>query len=315
MFAATRTTRSRESSHLIVAASIASILILLTAACSGGSDSKNTLVAEVKAAEVPSSTSQTTTPVANTTPARPSVSPTVTYGEAESVFNGKRYSEATEMFAVIAARTPSNAFAHYMLGLSAWKAGDRERAEKAFLVALDRDSNHVKAHLNLARVLLEGGRKGEALPHIEKALVVDPVSVDGYRLMGRVRGEMKEVEPSIDAYRKAISLSEKDSWSMNNLGFVLIQNGRYDEALGPLARATELTPNVAVFFNNLGMALERTFRYTQAVEAYRVAVSLDSSSKAAGSLKRLEGRKDEAWVTPVDLKVLAKTFADGVKGR
>ncbi len=314
MFAASRTTTNRESAHFVVAASIAAILILVTAACSGDNTSKPGIVSEVKAAEVPvTSQSATTTPVANTTPSKPAVSTTVTYGEAESAYNDKRYGEAADMFAMIVSRTPSNTFAQYMLGLSAWKAGDNDRAEKAFLAALERDSSHLRSHLNLARVLLDGGRKADALSHIEKALVVDPLSVDGYRLMGRVRSEMKETDASIAAYKKAIGLSEKDSWSMNNMGYVLIQNGRYDEALGPLSRAVELNPTVAVFHNNLGMALERTFRYAEAVEVYRAAVALDAGSKAASSLKRLEGRKNESWVTTIDLKEIAKKFAEEVK--
>ena len=303
--------RAYETIHLGFSTIIALLLILFTAACDGKGGDTN-LIDVVSAAEVPVPTTPT---VVTAEPPRPAVSPTVTYAEAESVFNAKRYAEATEMFAVIAERRPEIAWGHYMLGLSAWKAGNRERAEAAFLIAIERDSNHVKSHLNLARVLVETGRATDALAHVEKALTVDSTSVDGYRILGRIRGELKEIDASIVAYRTAIGLDEKDAWSMNNMAFLLIRNDRFEEAIGPLARAVELVPGSAVFQNNLGMALERTGRYTQAAEAYRAALTADSTyGKATVSLARVEGLKQDPTIVPVDLAVLAGEFVASVKG-
>ena len=234
----------------------------------------------------------------------------VSYATAESAFVEKRYSEATEMFAVISERKPENPWNHYMLGLSAWKSGDRERAESAFTAAINRDPKHLKSELNLTRVLLEMGRPADALIHVERGLAIDSTSPESWRLLGRVRGEMKEVEPALEAYRRAIALDEKDVWSMNNMGLVLIKAGRFPEALGPLARATELRSDVPVFQNNLGMALERTGHYTAAAVAYQAAVAADSGyTRAVVSLARVQELKEAPTLEPVDLSVLAKTFA------
>lgn len=300
---------SREARRLVIASFIALSLTLL-AAC-GGRDKSSGLVNEVTAAEVPSPT----VAVATSAPSTPSVSPTVTYSEAEAVYNSRRYGEAMEMFAVISLRNPQNAWGHYMHGLSAWKAGELVRAESAFTNALNSDSGHVKTRINLARVLLDGGRAEEALPHAERAVVLDSGNADGYRVLGRTQAMLKDVEPAIVSYRKAISLDSKDSWSLNNLGYVLIQSDRFDDAIGPLARAAELSPGSAVIHNNLGMALERTWRFTQAAESYRNAVAADSGyAKAVSSLERIKDRKDYPDVSPVDLKVLAETFVTGVRG-
>jgi len=50
-----------------------------------------------------------------------------------------------------------------MLGLSAWKQGDRDRAVAAFEQVLEKDSTHVKSQLNLSRVLIEQGKAQDAL--------------------------------------------------------------------------------------------------------------------------------------------------------
>jgi len=42
------------------------------------------------------------------------------------------------------------------------------------------------------------------------------------------------------------SAAPTDVWSMNNIALVLIQQGRFDEALPPLARTVQLDSSVAV---------------------------------------------------------------------
>jgi Tfp pilus assembly protein PilF len=108
------------------------------------------------------------------------------------------------------------------------------------------------------------------------------------------------------SYRVALSMDPADSWSMNNLGLLLIEQGRYEEALLPLARAVELRPEAPAFANNLGIALERSGHPSAAAEAYRTALKADSTyTKAATSLARVDGKTDS---TTVDVSGLAAAF-------
>src|SRR2546427_63181 len=134
-----------------------------------------------------------------------------------------------------------------MLGLSAWKAGDRETAVNAFTLALEKDSTHVKSHLNLSRVLIEQGHAQEALPHVAAALAIDSTSSEGFRLLGRVKSELSDSDGAIAAYKRAIVLDGRDAWSLNNLARVYMGQGRFEDALGPLARAIEIDSTVAAF--------------------------------------------------------------------
>ena len=239
----------------------------------------------------------------------------VTYTAAESAYFEKRYSDAAAMFSVIVDRKPENAWNHFMLGLSSWKAGDRERAESAFTAALERDPKHLKSELNLTRVLLEMGRPEAALVHVQNGLNIDSTSAETWRLVGRVQGELRQVEPALEAYRKAIALDEQDTWSMNNMGLLLIKAGRFQEALGPLARATEIDSSVAAFQNNLGMALERTGYFTAAATAYRAAVAADSTyGRAIANLARVEPIEDSPLLVALDLPGLATTFVAEIRG-
>lgn len=233
----------------------------------------------------------------------------VSFAEAESVYKERRYAEATAMFDSYVQRKPDNAYGHYMLGLSAWKAGELDRARSAFERSLELDAKHVKTLLNLSRVLIEQGKPRDARTHVTTAVQLDSMSGDVHRMMGRVRTELRQPNEAVESYRVALSLQPTDVWSMNNMALVLIQQGRFDEALPPLARAVQLDSSVAVFHNNLGIALERTGHYTMAAQSYRAALSVDSTyKKASSSLARVEQRVDDPSVSPIDLVNLAETF-------
>jgi hypothetical protein len=66
-----------------------------------------------------------------------------------------------------------------------------------------------------------------------------------------------------------------------------------------LARAVEISPDVAMFQNNLGIALERIGFAGSAAEAFRAAVAADATfAKAQVNLERVEARG-------VDLDIIA----------
>jgi tetratricopeptide (TPR) repeat protein len=224
----------------------------------------------------------------------------VTYEDAETAFFEKRYDAAVEMFTRYTDRKSENPWGFYMLGLSAWKAGDNEGAEAAFERALELDQKHVKSWINLSRVLLDASRPSEALARLDEALALDPQSNAAYRLRGRAFQQLGRIDESISAYRRAIQIDETDAWSMNNLGLLYIEDGRVEEALPALARAVELRDDVAVFYNNLGMASE---------EMYAKAVAADEShEKAKANLVRVEEVVEDPAVEPVDLAALAQAF-------
>lgn len=249
----------------------------------------------------------TTTTV--TTPTGP-----VTFEEAETAYRERRYDEAVRLFTAYTEQKPENPWGQYMLGLSAWKAGQPEVAEQAFNEALVRDPKHVKSLINLSRVLLERDRPEDALQKVELALELDPESPDGLRIKGRSLAAAGRTEEAIEAYREAITRNDRDVWAMNNLGLLFVTTGQLEQGLRPLARAAELAPDVAVFHNNLGMALELAGYYGAAVEAYRAAVAADSShTKAVANLARLEQRPD-ATTVEVDVAALAQAFVEEIAG-
>lgn len=239
----------------------------------------------------------------------------VTYEEAEASYVDGNYAKAVELFRRYTERKAANPWGYYMLGLSAWKAGDLACAEEAFERSLALDSLHVKSCLNLSRVLLDTHRPADALEKIDRVLAIDSRSSVAYRLRGRALRQQGEIDDAIAAYREALALDNEDAWAMNNLALILIESKAFDEALPPLARAVEIDGGVAVFWNNLGMALEGTGRFRAAGEAYQSALDGDPSYfKAAMNLTRVDGVQEEPGLEPADLTGLARVFAEKTRG-
>ncbi|MGB7220801.1 MAG: tetratricopeptide repeat protein [Vicinamibacterales bacterium] len=218
----------------------------------------------------------------------------VTFADGEAAFQAKNYAEATRIFALYTEQRPKNAWGHYMLGLSSWKGGDLVGAEKAFDEALRIDPKHVKSLVNFSRVLLDQNRAEDALDKLVLAGELDPASKDVPRLLGRAYSAKGDSVEAIKAYRHAIEIDGKDSWAMNNLGLILLEQGRAEDALPLLARAVELGKDVPAFHNNLGMALEHTGRFSAAATAYSNAVAADPNyEKAKQNLARVEKVKED----------------------
>src|SRR5262245_1292317 len=123
-------------------AALTAVLVPLATACSdtGRTSTASTpdgssSTATVSTGAIPSGASDSASPDGT---GRPVVAGTVvpSYADAERAFHRGRYEEAASMFQAYSESNPDNAWGHYMLGLSAWKTGDRTRALEAFDAAL-----------------------------------------------------------------------------------------------------------------------------------------------------------------------------------
>ena len=101
----------------------------LVAACGH----KTSQSSEASAAEV--STTRPESSVA--TPPASVVTGPVSFDEGQTAFAEKRYGDAVRLFTAYTSDKPDNVWGYYMLGLSAWKAGDRDAAVNAACPSLN----------------------------------------------------------------------------------------------------------------------------------------------------------------------------------
>jgi protein O-GlcNAc transferase len=144
---------------------------------------------------------------------------------------------------------PTMAEAHSNLSAALRDMGSLVEAEVSAMRALELQPDYAEAHSNLGILLLARGRTLEADAHCRRA--VELVS------------ELPEV-PSADpgtALVGQIRLDEAPTWAprraevYHNLGHVLIEQGRLDEAIAAIRTALEIQPNNPLAYNNLLFAL------------------------------------------------------------
>lgn len=300
---------------------VLAVLVIFTFGCEDGT-STHTSESETSVETTPTESASTTRPERPQPPgaedtteeATPPTGP-VSFETAEEAYRDTRYAEATQLFERYTRDHPNNPWGRYMLGLSAWKAGDLERAEETLRETTRMDSTHVKGWINLARVLLDDGRPEEAGEAIQRALTLEPERGDALRVSGLAAEAKGDLDAAANTYRQAILADDEDAWSLNNLGLIHIRRGEFDRAVGPLARAVQVRDDVPVFQNNLGAALERTGHPVAAAEAYARADELGNGyEKAAASLARVEALGPDRDAGTVDLTTFAEGFVEEMEG-
>ncbi len=114
------------------------------------------------------------------------------------------------------------------------EAVSTEGAEAAYRRALDADPNHPDAHLNLGRLLHEGGDLEAAERHYRAAVAADPGSARARYNLGVALEDLGRADAAMAAYREALGLDDGLATAHFNLSRLCEAAGDDAEALGHL---------------------------------------------------------------------------------
>lgn len=131
------------------------------------------------------------------------------------------------------------------------------------------------AHNNLAMSLVDAGRVGEALPHLEAALNLRPAFPEALSNLGDVLIRLGRPTEAVPQLQRAVELRPGYSEAQNNLGNALLSLDRPAEALAVFERALEDHPDFATAHCNLGLALATLGRTAEAFQHFETAIRLD----------------------------------------
>ena len=99
-------------------------------------------------------------------------------------------------------------------------------------------------------------------------------------------------------YQKALKIKPNDPEAYNNIGNVLFQTGRLDEAMANVQEALKINPKYPDAHNNLAMLLEKNGRIDEAIDHYRRALEINplfaEVHNNLGKLLAKTGQTDEA---------------------
>lgn len=141
-------------------------------------------------------------------------SPMLAYEAAELYEQGKRYPEAIAVYQRLIAEDPSDERARSFLANVYFRQGEVDKALKEMEDLRDISANPVKVELAICRILLDAGRRLEAVTRLNAILKKDPQS-DGARTLlilayfqqgdlATTKKLLRQVRPASPAYEESV---------------------------------------------------------------------------------------------------------------
>jgi type IV pilus assembly protein PilF len=87
-----------------------------------------------------------------------------------------------------------------------------------------------RIRMELAVGYFEQGQTNVALDELKQLIASDPTFPDAYNLRGLIYMRLNDLPQAEDSFRRAVTLAPRDSSLQHNFGWLLCQQGRFDEA-------------------------------------------------------------------------------------
>jgi tetratricopeptide (TPR) repeat protein len=177
--------------------------------------------------------------------------------------------------------TPDDIRAHVALALALRGKGRLDEAIGEHKKAVNLAPGDAFSHLHFGETLFMNSRLDEAIKEFREAARLEPGSADAHVWLGRCL-TMRNLDGAIATYRTAIRLKpEMEAGIQFELGMILSNEDRVDEAIAALRRAVELNPGHADGHLLLGSCFARKRLLSDAVSEYRKATEVEPDSVEA----------------------------------
>jgi tetratricopeptide (TPR) repeat protein len=130
----------------------------------------------------------------------------------------------------------------------------------------------------------------------QAALLTDPHQPQELAKLGDSYFEAQQYQKAISVYEKAIAVNSQDVDSMNDLGLAYFYSGNPDRALAVLANATSTKPDYNRAWLSTGYILLSQGRYNEAVSPLQKATELDPQGTVGKEAENFL-RKIEQWTS------------------
>lgn len=150
-----------------------------------------------------------------------------------------------------------------------------------FKLAVELDSNNVQARVALAQFYLQapgivGGDVDKAIEHGKILVLVDEPNgrillAQAYQAKGNDSLAMAEFKILLDKYGN----DKKFAGIYNAYGYILLKNGKYNQAIEAFKKQVELAPERANSYDSLGDGYRKIGKLELAAEQYKKATKID----------------------------------------
>lgn len=203
----------------------------------------------------------------------------------EISFFNRDYDRAIESIDKVIEMDPVNAKAHFMLGFLYKETGDSTNAVRNFRKVLEIDPEYADAYEELG-LLYAAHKNVLGVEYLTTAVNLRPNNVIARYGLALLYQDLDDYAKAVEEYNKILVIDSAHANSLNNLGYIELLNGEYDNAISFFDRALEANPLFVEAIDNKGYAYELKQDFAKAKEYYQRALNVDPGYK--NSLEGLE---------------------------
>jgi tetratricopeptide (TPR) repeat protein len=183
--------------------------------------------------------------------------------------------KAVELYRSVVSLEPTHAGAHYALGVTLARLGERDEALIDLQDAARLAPQNPLPQLALTRLAMQTGEAPRAMQSVERALEIQPGLAEALELRGDIRQLQGELELALVDYDSAIKAQPNRVSALLKAASVRQVMGNTRQASEAYLTALALDPTLAPAYNNLAwIAVDSGDRLDNAEEWARQAVDL-----------------------------------------
>ena len=200
------------------------------------------------------------------------------------------------------------AYAHYFLGLAYGSLEEHIKAEAAFRESLGLNPSDSYIFFNLGISLANQGKYDEAIGYFERALELstgDEERASAHAQLGFVSCDKDDWEYAIENYETAIQLSDKQKTAeiFFNLGVAYAKLEEYVKAETAFRESLTLNPSDTYTIRNLGVILLFQEKYDESIHYNKKAIELSTDEEERGCVYATLGetyQKKNEWECAIE---------------
>ncbi len=141
-----------------------------------------------------------------------------------------------------------------------------------------------RIRMELAVGYFEQGQTNVALDELKQVIASDPTFPDAYNLRGLIYMRLNDMRQAEDSFRRAVSLNPRDANVQHNYGWLLCQQGRYEESQRAfdVAMANPMYAGRAKTLMAQGLCEARAGKMAEAERSLARSYELDAGNPVTG---------------------------------
>jgi type IV pilus assembly protein PilF len=141
-----------------------------------------------------------------------------------------------------------------------------------------------RIRMELAVGYFEQGQTSVALDEVKQVIALDPSFPDAYNLRGLIYMRLNDPRQADESFRRAVALNPTDANVQHNYGWMLCQQGRYDESQRAfdVAMANPLYTGRAKTLMAQGLCQAKAGRVAEAERSLARSYELDAGNPVTG---------------------------------